>query len=107
MVVLMLDAVVLSDGLLATVALGIYTDRQKRILGFRVGKSEYQQVCEDLLRNLIRRGLKVTPSHRLLAVLNVSQAFKNALLSHLPNALIQKCLVHKERNLKGYLSKCH
>ena len=51
----MLDAVILSDGLVATVALGINTDGQKRILGFRVGNSENQQVCEDLLGHLSRR----------------------------------------------------
>ena len=107
LVVLMLDAVILSDGLVATVALGISTDGQKRILGFRVGNSENQQVCEDLLGHLSRRGLKVTPRRRLLAVLDGSQALKNALLSHFPKALIQRCLVHKERNLKGYLSKRH
>ena len=59
LVVLMLDAVILSDGLVATVALGINTDGQKRILGFRVGSSENQQVCEDLLGHLSCRGLKV------------------------------------------------
>ena len=106
-VVLMLDAVVLSDGLVATMALGINTDGQKRILGFRVGNSENQQVCEDLLGHLSRRGFKVAPERRLLAVLDGSLALKNALLSHFPNALIQRCLVHKERNLKGYLSKRH
>ena len=47
LVVLMLDAVILSDGLVATVALGINADGKKRILGFRVGNSENQQVCED------------------------------------------------------------
>ena len=106
-VVLMLDAVVLSDGLVATVALGINTDGQKRILGFRVGNSENQQVCEDLLGHLSRRGFKVAAERRLLAVLDGSLTLKNALLSHFPNALIQRCLVHKERNLKGYLSKRH
>jgi transposase-like protein len=39
--------------------------------------------------------------------LDGSQALKNALLLHFPHALIQRCLVHKERNLKGYLSQRH
>ena len=107
LVILMLDAVVLTDGLVATVALGINEDGQKRVLGFRVGYSENQQVCEDLLGSLSRRGLKVANNRRLLAVLDGSLALKNALLSQHPNALIQRCLVHKERNLQGYLSKRH
>ena len=106
-VIMMLDAVVLSDGLVATVSLGINEDGQKRVLGFRVGHSENQQVCEDLLGSLSRRGLKVSSGRRLLAVLDGSLALKNALLSRYPNTLIQRCLVHKERNLQGYLSKRH
>jgi transposase-like protein len=106
-VALMLDAIVLSDGLVATVALGIKTDGQKHILGFREGNSENQQVCEDLLGSLSRQGFKVPAERRLLAVLDGSLALKSALVSHFPSALIQRCLVHNERNLKGYLSKRH
>lgn len=106
-VIMMLDAVALTDGLVATVALGINEEGQKRVLGFRVGHSENQQVCEDLLGSLSRRGLKVANGRRLLAVLDGSKALKNALLSRYPNTLIQRCLVHKERNLQGYLSKRH
>lgn len=107
LLILMLDAVVLTDGLVATVALGIDSEGQKRILGFRVGNSESQQVCEDLLGSLSRRGLRVASGRKLVAVLDGSLALKNALLSHYPNTLIQRCLVHKERNLQGYLSKRH
>jgi putative transposase len=107
LVILMLDAVVLTDGLVATVALGINEDGQKRVLAFRGGHSENQQVCEDLLGSLSRRGLTVAEGRRLLAVLDDSLALKNALLSHYPNTLLQRCLVHKERNLQGYLSKRH
>lgn len=90
MVILMLDAVVLTDGLVATVALAVNEDGQKRVLGLRVGHSENQQVCEDLLGSLSRRGLKVASGGRLLAVLDGSQALKNALLSRYPNTLIQR-----------------
>lgn len=77
-VILILDAVALSDGLVATVALGINTDSQNRILGFRVSNSENQQVCEDLLEHLYRRGFKLTPWRRLLAGLDGSLALQNA-----------------------------
>jgi transposase-like protein len=107
LLILMLDAVVLTDGLVATVALGIDPDGQKRILGFRVGNSENRQVCEDLLGSLSRRGLRVPSGRKLVAVLDGSLSLRNALLSHYPNTLIQRCLVHKERNLQRYLSKRH
>lgn len=105
--VLMLDAVVLTAGLVATVALGIDTAGRKRVLGFRVGSSENKEVCRDLLSNLRRRGLAAPPGRYLLAVLDGSEALKQALLQEYPDTIIQRCLVHKERNLKGYLSKRH
>ena len=107
LVILMLDGVVLSDGLVATVALGIDSEGAKRVLGFQVGSSESAEVCKDLLSNLSRRGLSAREDRRLLAVLDGSEALRKALLEIYPNTLIQRCLVHKERNLKGYLSQRH
>jgi putative transposase len=104
-VVLMLDAVVLAKGLVATVALGINAGGVKQVLGFRVGSSENAQVCRDLLSSLHRRGLKAPAGRYLLAILDGSEALKQALLEVYPHTLIQRCLVHKERNLRGYLSK--
>ena len=107
LVVLMLDGVVLSKGAVATVALGIDTSGTKHVLGFRVGSSENQEVCRDLLGNLSLRGLTPPDKRYLLAVLDGSKALENALLEVFPKTLIQRCLVHKERNLKGYLSTRH
>ena len=78
LVILMLDAVVLSGGMVATTALGIDADGRKHVLGFRIGSSENQQVCEDLLGALSRRGLKAPAGRHLLAVLDGSLALKNA-----------------------------
>jgi len=107
LVVLMLDGVVLSKGAVATVALGIDTSGTKHVLGFRVGSSENQEVCRDLLGNLCRRGLRHPRERYLLGVLDGSKALEKALLEVFPKTLIQRCLVHKERNLKGYLSTRH
>ena len=107
LLVLMIDAVVLAKGVVATVALGIDTTGKKQILGYRVGGSENREVCADLLSNLSARGLKKPQDRRLLAVLDGSDALRSALLSHYPETLVQRCLVHKQRNLEGYLSKRH
>lgn len=107
LVVLMLDGVVLDKGLVATVALGIDSSGDKQVLGFNVGSSENTQVCKDLLSKLHRRGLSCGCQRRLLAVLDGSKALQNALLEVYPDALIQRCLVHKERDIRGYLSKSH
>jgi len=107
LVVLMLDAVVLSAGLVATVALGINTEGEKKVLGFRVGSTENKEVCRDLLSNLLRRGLNVPEGRHLFAVLDGSEALKRALLEVYPDTVIQRCLVHKERNLQNYLPSRH
>lgn len=107
MLAIMLDAVVLCKGLVATVALAVDTTGNKHILGFRVGSSENREVCRDLLSNLKRRGLQAPNGRMLLAVLDGSQALKRALVESFPKTLIQRCLVHKERNIRGYLSKRH
>lgn len=107
LVILMLDAVVLSSGLVATAALGINAAGEKKVLGFRVGSSENKEVCRDLLSNLVRRGLSAPEGRYLFAVLDGSDALKGALLEVYPDTLIQRCLVHKERNLRRYLSNRH
>jgi transposase-like protein len=107
LVVLMLDGVVLAKGLVATVALGIDSSGCKRILGFRIGASENAEVCSDLLSNLSRRGLSVPSNRLLLALLDGSSALEKGVLRQYPNALIQRCLVHKQRNIRGYHSKRH
>lgn len=104
---LMIDAVVLSDGLTVTVALGINTEGEKRILGYRVGSSENQVVCEDLLSGLFHRGLKEPDTRSLLVVLDGSKALQSAVINQFRSPKIQRCLVHKERNIKGYLPRKH
>jgi transposase-like protein len=105
LLVLMVDAVVLAEGLTVTVALGIDTQGEKRILGYRVGASENEEVCMDLLKGLRSRGLKESETRTLLAVLDGSKALKNAVHKSFRRVLVQRCLVHKERNIRGYLSK--
>ena len=46
LLVLMLDAVVLDDGLVATVALGFDTEGRKQVLGYRVGSSDNAEVAK-------------------------------------------------------------
>ena len=83
LVALMLDGVVLSKQAVATVALGIDASGTKHVLGFRVGSSENQEVCRDLLGNLAR-GLRPAPERYLLGVLDGSKALEKALLEGFP-----------------------
>ena len=104
---LMLDGIRLSKDLTAVVALGITEDGQKIILGFEIGCSENEEVCKDLVNQIQEKGFGPVKGYRLLCLLDGSRALKNAVLGTWPDAVIQRCLVHKERNIKAKLSHKH
>jgi len=102
--VLMLDGIALGGDHHAVVALGVRLDGRKRLLDFEIGSSESVEVCDRLLSRLRERGFRGGDG-RLLGILDGSIALKRGLLRHYPDAVVQRCLVHKERNLRSYLSK--
>ncbi len=103
--VLMLDGIGLGDDLCAIVALGITEQGEKHILDFQIGASENREACSDLLHRIEERGF--CPRHRLLAVTDGSKALRSSLRKKWPAVIIQRCLIHKERNIKGYISRRH
>ena len=103
--VLMLDGVWLDKELMAVVALGIAADGTKHILDFELGASESTETAKGLLERLVRRGFAPTNNGRLLVGLDGSSALKSAVLSYWPDAVIQRCLVHKERNIRRFLRR--
>lgn len=104
-VVLMLDGIALGNDLCAVVALGITVDGEKHILDFQIGASENLEVCTDLINRLETRGFR--PKRRLLAVTDGSKPLRKSVRRKWPDAIIQRCLIHKARNIKGYLSYRH
>lgn len=104
-VALMLDGIRLSKDQLAIVALGITAEGIKVVLDFDLGSSESLEVSKDLMRRLDKRGFHC--ERRLFAALDGSAALRSAVKEFFPDAVIQRCLVHKERNIKSKLSKKH
>jgi putative transposase len=102
---LILDGIKLGEDLTAVVALGMTCDGRKIVLDFQIGRSENREVCDDLLRRIVKRGFK--PVERLYSVLDGSDALKGSVLAVYPDAITQRCLIHKERNIRGYLQKRH
>jgi hypothetical protein len=100
---LMVDGIELADDLVAVVAVGITTDGQKVVLDFELGASENVTTAAALVTRLVQRGFTPGESRPLLVVLDGSDALRKAVLKHFPQARIQRCLVHKERNLRRYL----
>lgn len=104
-VVLMLDGIWLADDLCAVAALGITVEGEKHILDFQIGASENLEVCNDLLNRIEEHGFN--PKRRLLAVTDGSKALRKSIRKKWPKAIIQRCLIHKARNIKSYLSYRH
>lgn len=99
---LLIDGVHIGEHCLI-VALGIAADGQKHALGLWDGSTENARMCQDLLANLQGRGLRTDRS--LLVILDGSKALRKAVRTIFGEAaLVQRCQVHKMRNVLEYLS---
>ncbi len=84
------------------VALGVAVDGVKTILGLRQGASENATVVGELLEDLAERGVDF--SVPMLYVLDGSAALAKAVRKQAgKTALIQRCQLHKRRNVTGHL----
>ncbi len=101
----MIDGVGFDDYTLV-VALGIDSSGSKHMLGVWLGATETAQLCKELLADLIERGV---PTDRpLLFVLDGSKALRRAVKDTFGDkALVQRCQVHKERNVLDQLPKSY
>jgi putative transposase len=98
---LMIDGIVFRDHTVLIV-LGIDADGAKHVLGLREGTTENRQVAKELLRDLLDRGLD--SEHARLFVLDGSKALRAAIREVFgPLALVQRCQVHKRRNILEHL----
>ena len=102
---LVMDGIVISRELTVVVAVGLCKDGRKVVLDFSVGSSESYEVVKELVVRIRQRGFTV--SQRLLTILDGSEALRKAVKEFWPDAIIQTCLVHVERNLHKYLSRKH
>jgi transposase-like protein len=83
-------------------AIGVGIDGKKTVLGLREGATENATVVRELLEDLAGRGLDfMTPK---LFVLDGAKALSAAVKRHAgQDALIQRCQVHKRRNVLDQL----
>ena len=98
---LVLDGVHVGEHCLI-IALGIAADGQKHALGLWEGSTENAALCQSLLANLQSRGLRTDRS--LLVLLDGSKALRKAVRETFGDvALVQRCQVHKLRNVLDHL----
>ena len=99
--VLMIDGLNVADQMIV-VALIITADGTKVPVGLMLGDTENHVVVTDLLADLVARGLRF--EHGILAVLDGSKALRKAVSKVFgERALVQRCTLHKRRNVIGYL----
>jgi putative transposase len=88
------------------VALGLGCDGRKTVLGLREGATENATVVGALLSNLLERGLDFSTPR--LYVLDGGKALHTAVRRHAgESAFIQRCQVHKKRNVVDHLPEEH
>lgn len=88
------------------VALGLDAQGHKHVLGVREGATENALVVTALLEELVERGLHTTQP--MLFVLDGAKALAAAVKRVCGRqALIQRCQVHKQRNVKAHLAEAH
>lgn len=99
--------VVLVDGIhfrsrIVLIALGIDSEGDKHVLGLREGSTENATVVKALLAELVERGLD--PERARLWVIDGSKALRRAIRDlFAETALVQRCQVHKLRNVIEHL----
>lgn len=84
------------------VALGVDREGHKHVLGLWPGATENAEVCGALLDDLLARGL--SKDKRYLFVLDGAKALHKAVVQRFgAQTLIQRCRLHKRRNVEKYL----
>ena len=101
---LLIDGIEIA-GRAVVAALGITANLEKIPVGLKEGDTENTDVVRDLLSSLQERGFTLH-CERLLAVIDGSKALAKGLRSVFGDrVLVQRCWLHKVRNLQSYLPK--
>ena len=100
LVELMIDGVSFAESL-CVVAMGIDIDGNKHPLALVEGATENATLVTDLLVDLRQRGLDVT--RPMLVGIDGAKALRRAVLDVLDRPVIQRCQIHKIRNVKDHL----
>jgi len=100
---MMIDGIVFAD-CCVVVALAVTSDGTKVPVGLWEGDTENKIVVVDLLADLVARGLECDTG--VLFILDGSKALAGGVKRVFGDrAVIQRCVLHKRRNLDGYLPR--
>jgi putative transposase len=103
LVVILIDSIHLGKQVLV-VALGMENSGEKHVLGLWQGATENTTVVTELLEDLVARGLN--PERRYLFVIDGAKALRAGIERVFgERAEVQRCQMHKRRNVKEHLPK--
>ena len=103
LVAILIDGIHLGKQVLV-VALGIESSGKKQVLGLWQGATENTTVVKELLEDLVERGLH--PDRRYLFVIDGAKALRAGIERVFgERAEVQRCQIHKRRNVKEHLPK--
>jgi len=101
LLVLMMDGKFLGGSCLVA-AIGIDLQGKKHVLGLWHGATENATVVKGLLEDLVSRGLDA--EQKLLVVIDGAKALRKAVHMVMgEQAVVQRCRIHKQRNVLDYL----
>jgi len=93
-------------GDMVVVALGVDTHGDKHFIGISQGSTENSEIVADLLSGIAERKIKFT--EKVICVLDGSKALRKGVIEHFGDrADIQRCLIHKIRNVEAKLDKIY
>lgn len=100
---IMLDGIHIAEHVIL-IAVGISDDGNKHVLGLWEGATENKAVCVTMLNSLVGRGVDAQRS--MLFVIDGSKGLRSAIRAVFgERALVQRCQVHKRRNVRDHLPK--
>lgn len=103
LVAILIDGIHLGQQVLV-VALGIESSGKKQVLGLWQGATENTTVVKELLEDLVARGLNA--ERRYLFVIDGAKALRAGIERVFGGrAEVQRCQIHKRRNVKEHLPK--
>ena len=104
LLVIQIDGIHIDQDLILLAAVGVDGNGDKHPLGVMEGASESAAVCQALIDNLVGRGLD--PAVCRLFIIDGSRALSKAIRNSFGrNTPIQRCQVHKARNIVERLPK--
>lgn len=105
-VAIFIDGIGFGKDTTLVIAMGVSREGEKVLLGLQEGHTENATVVGTLLDNLVDR--KLVLADRFLAVLDGAKALKAAILARWRGrVLIQRCQLHKKRNVCEHLTPHH